>query len=145
MPDAKRLKDIYISGFLITFAIENVVSVYVFYIKIRLYFNADSRLWRDKMLLPPDWDKPSPANEKLCEKFNYGQYETNGFCLPYRLFVPETQEKFVPLVLHLHGADAVGNDNESQLSTHDIGTMFVRDEWQQEHPCFVLAPQYGHG
>ena len=95
------------------------------------------------MLLPQDWDKPSPGNEKLCERFEYGNFKENGFSLPYRFFVPQGNER-VPLVIYLHGADAVGDDNETQLSIHDIGTMFAKDEWQRRHPCFILAPQYGH-
>ena len=31
----------------------------------------------------------------------------------------------VPLVIFLHGADAIGRDNEAQLAMHDIGTMFA--------------------
>jgi len=95
----------------------------------------------DIMLLPLDWDKPSEGNEELCSKFSYGLYKTDGHEMPYRLFIPKIS-KPVPLVLYLHGADAVGHDNESQLRMHDIGTVLVRDGWQKRHPCIVLAPQY---
>lgn len=92
-----------------------------------------------EMKLPPDWDKPSPDNKEICDKFTYGTFDYSGE-LPYRLFVPDAAAK-VPLVVYLHGADAYGNDNELQLTMHDIGTVFARDDWQKEHPCFVLAPQ----
>ncbi|MCR4589600.1 MAG: prolyl oligopeptidase family serine peptidase [Lachnospiraceae bacterium] len=91
------------------------------------------------MRIPEDWDKPSPGNHKLCEKFEYGSFEYQGN-LPYRLFKPEGGEK-VPLVVYLHGADAFGNDNEAQLEMHDIGTVFARDTWQERHPAYILAPQ----
>ncbi|MCR5557814.1 MAG: prolyl oligopeptidase family serine peptidase [Butyrivibrio sp.] len=91
------------------------------------------------MKLPPDWDKPSEENKDLCEKFIYETFDYSG-TLPYRLFVPDSSDK-VPLVLYLHGADAYGNDNELQLTMHDIGTVFARDDWQKQHPCFVCAPQ----
>lgn len=96
------------------------------------------------MLLPEDWDSPSPDNQELCKEFDYGSYAENGLRMPYRFFVPQVPET-VPLVVYLHGADAVGEDNEAQLAIHDIGTMFARKEWQRRHPCFVFAPQYGHG
>lgn len=91
------------------------------------------------MRIPADWDKPSQGNHRLCEKFEYGSFENRGKLL-YRLFRPVSDEK-VPLVVYLHGADAFGNDNEMQLEMHDIGTMFVREDWQEKHPCYVLAPQ----
>ncbi|WP_044915762.1 prolyl oligopeptidase family serine peptidase [Butyrivibrio sp. WCE2006] len=95
------------------------------------------------MSLPTDWDKPSPENSILCERFQYGVFDYSG-TLPYRFFVPETLEK-VPLVVFLHGADAYGDDNELQLSMHDIGTVFAADSWQKKHPCYVLAPQCRKG
>ena len=51
----------------------------------------------------------------------------------------------IPLVLFLHGADVTGNDNEVHLRGHDIGTMFAREEWQKDHPCVIVAPQYRNG
>lgn len=95
------------------------------------------------MGLPADWDKPSPENKILCDRFLYDTYEHAGI-LPYRLFIPDCTEN-VPIVVFLHGADAYGNDNELQLSMHDIGTVFAADDWQKIHPCYVLAPQCRRG
>ncbi len=95
------------------------------------------------MKLPPDWDKASPGNKKLCDMFSHETYEYCG-TLPYRLFVSECKEQ-VPLVVFLHGADAYGNDNELQLVLHDIGTVFAADDWQMQHPCYILAPQCKRG
>ncbi|MBQ3795495.1 MAG: prolyl oligopeptidase family serine peptidase [Butyrivibrio sp.] len=95
------------------------------------------------MKLPSDWDNPSPDNKRICDKFSYEKYEYCG-TLPYRLFVPECV-KSVPLVAFLHGADAFGEDNELQLSMHDIGTVFASDDWQKKHLCYVLAPQCKRG
>ena len=91
------------------------------------------------MKLPPDWDEPSRENKDLCDRFIYETFEYSG-ALPYRLFIPESSDK-VPLVVYFHGADAYGKDNERQLTMHDIGTTFARDEWQRQHPCYVCAPQ----
>lgn len=93
----------------------------------------------------PDWDEPAPGNEALCRKFSREIWRSGNLTLPYRLFCPAKtgeQEK-IPLVLYLHGADVVGDDNERHLLLHDIGTVYVRDDWQERHPCAVLAPQYG--
>ena len=88
----------------------------------------------------PDWDRPSEENPTLCYQFREGEMPH----FKYRWFLPEAKER-IPLVVYLHGADVTGNDNELQLSSHDIGTMFVRPSWQKLHPCAVLAPQYGRG
>ena len=96
------------------------------------------------MKLPPDWDKPSPGNKELCDKFISEAFDYSGELLPYRLFVPAGTDK-MPLVVFFHGADAFGKDNDLQLSMHDIGTVFAGDEWQVQHPCYVLAPQCSAG
>ena len=93
----------------------------------------------------PDWDEPDEKNEELCRKFSYWTYRGENLRFPYRLFVPEKSEGKIPLVLYLHGADVVGEDNESHLVMHDIGTVFARDDWQKRHPCVILAPQYRRG
>ncbi len=109
------------------------------------------------MRIPSDWDRPSPKNGELCDKFTMEEYDAGSFRLPYRLFVPDGYseekgkktvypgEKRPALVVYLHGADAVGTDNRAQLEMHDIGTMYAKDEWQKEHPCFIIAPQYHTG
>ncbi len=60
--------------------------------------------------------------------------------LVYRLFTPETEEEKVPLILYLHGAGAIGDDNITQITTKDAAS-FVTEEMQELHPCYVLAPQ----
>ncbi len=95
------------------------------------------------MRLPSDWDKPSAENNAICESFLYGTFDHSGE-LSYRLFVPKCRDR-VPLVVFLHGADAYGDDNNLQLTMHDIGTVFARGNWQVRHPCYVLAPQCRRG
>ena len=93
------------------------------------------------MHLPPDWDQPKEGNEALCKKFSYGTLKRDGLEVPYRYLRYPAAGVF-PLVVYLHGADAVGDDNEKPLAMHDIGTVFATDEWQAAHPCHILAPQY---
>lgn len=96
------------------------------------------------MLLPPNWDKPGEGNDKLCAKFSKRVYNDSNRILNYRFYEPENKvNKAMPLVLYLHGADAAGDDNELQLSMHDIGTFLARDDMTGRHPCYILAPQYG--
>lgn len=100
------------------------------------------------MKWPEDWDKPSEGNDILCKSFHSSVWkDEDGFTLNYRYFTPAKRthatgghEKY-PLVLYLHGADAFGHDNSLQLEMHDIGTMFARKDWQDVHPCYILAPQ----
>ncbi|MCR5774290.1 MAG: hypothetical protein K6G42_04315 [Lachnospiraceae bacterium] len=102
------------------------------------------------MLWPVDWDKPSDENSALCAGFPMGVWHGEGtFSFKYRYFKPVSDngsdsaapERKYPLVVHLHGADAFGDDNRLQLDLHDIGTMFARPEWQEHDPCYILVPQ----
>ena len=96
------------------------------------------------------------AQSELFEKHIYSS-ETKE--LPYRLFVPKGAvlndavkevivENFIfyekdtqkyPLVLFMHGAGERGSDNSVQLTY--IDAVFGGKEFQEKHPCFVLAPQ----
>jgi predicted esterase len=65
-----------------------------------------------------------------------------GNTLPYRLFFPpgyDAPGAHFPLVLFLHGAGQIGNDNLSQVSSHIDGLIEVTRG--PEHPAFLLAPQ----
>ncbi len=97
------------------------------------------------MRIPDDWDKSSPENIKLCHRFGSGSFTYGSRTFPYRYYSPKSESYDgggFPVVLYLHGADAVGDDNEQPLAMHDIGTVLATDEWQRSHPCFILAPQY---
>ena len=65
-----------------------------------------------------------------------------GVNMGYRLFVPDNYDptRSYPLVMFLHGAGQVGNDNEIQIA-NDEATVWARPEEQSQHPSFVLAPQ----
>ena len=98
------------------------------------------------MVWPADWDKPCEENSVLAARFSSGiWYGEDAVYFKYRYYAPKSagragNEKY-PLVLHLHGADAFGDDNSLQLDLHEIGTVFAKDSWQQRHPCYVLVPQ----
>jgi predicted peptidase len=76
-----------------------------------------------------------------------GRVYTNGRGerMPYRLFVPAgyNSSKKYPLLLWLHGAGSVGNDNRKQISGASIsGThTWTSPKTQSTYPAFVVAPQ----
>src|SRR5688572_13169885 len=65
--------------------------------------------------------------------------------MPYRLFVPKGYDKTqqYPLILWLHGAGSVGDDNFKQISGASLrGThTWTTAANQTKHPAFVVAPQ----
>ena len=87
------------------------------------------------------WAAPSAENADRVRLFERDEYGYGNICLPYRFYQSRIKES-LPLVVFLHGADAVGDDNEKQLSLHDVGTVFAEKSWQEKHPCHILAPQY---
>lgn len=63
--------------------------------------------------------------------------------MPYNLRMPDNMEegKEYPLVLFIHDAGVCGTDVKSALAQGNGAIGFATEEWQREHPCFVLAPQ----
>ena len=65
--------------------------------------------------------------------------------MPYRLFIPPAYDKArqYPLIIWLHGAGSVGNDNLKQISGASLrGThTWIARQVQEKYPSFVLAPQ----
>ncbi len=65
--------------------------------------------------------------------------------LPYRLYVPPSYDKMkkYPLVIWLHGADAIGNDNLKQITGYNTaGTrVWMEKRYRERFPAIVVAPQ----
>ena len=93
----------------------------------------------------PGWDLPSPENNARCERFQPDHFSYNGIKMGVRYYKNPSGKKGLPLVLFLHGADTCGTDNVGQIALHDVGTIFADPDWQSEHPCHILAPQYAKG
>ena len=57
----------------------------------------------------------------LDDLFDWGKYENADITLPYRIYVPfnYTPDKSYPLVVNLHGAGHIGNDNMKHLKFFD--------------------------
>jgi predicted peptidase len=75
--------------------------------------------------------------------FESGQFiAPNGTVLPYRLLHPahvEADQRY-PLVLHLHGAGEIGNDNQKQLDR--IARSWAMPDIRIHYPTYVLVPQF---
>src|SRR5215207_9844170 len=79
-----------------------------------------------------------PYAEQITGKFVQGKSKQG---LNYQLYGNPAWDgtKRYPLVIWLHGSGQSGNDNTSQMG--GATGVFTKSENQQEHACFVLAPQ----
>ncbi len=96
--------------------------------------------------------RPAPTGElaelikEVVPKFH--QYEfidtVGNDTIPYNLLVPaniKEGEKY-PLVLFMADASTPGKDVLLPLTQGYGGLVWGTDEFQSEHPCFVVVPQY---
>lgn len=67
-----------------------------------------------------------------------------GKTIMYNLFSPKEIEKgkTYPLVLFMADASTPGTDVTRQLTQGYGALIWTTGQWQKEHPCFVLVPQY---
>jgi len=81
-------------------------------------------------------EPPPPYQERVYAS-------TEGVRMPYRLYVPpnyDAKQKY-PLVIWLHGSDAIGTDNLKQITGYnDAGTRVWTVHWK-DFPTLVVAPQ----
>lgn len=67
-----------------------------------------------------------------------------GKSLHYNLFIPKNvdKEKSYPLVLFMADASTPGTDVTRPLTQGYGALVWATKEWQAEHPCYILVPQY---
>ena len=83
--------------------------------------------------------------EGIKDQFEKGSIRSGRHIMDYMLFSPKTTEgEQYPLVLYLHGAGERGSDPRVALANSG-GYEFASAEWQEKHPCYVLAPQVAEG
>ncbi len=77
------------------------------------------------------------------KQLEYTDAET-GKTISYNLFAPKSLEqgKEYPLVLFMADASTPGTDVTRPLTQGYGALVWATDEWQAEHPCYVLVPQY---
>ena len=68
-------------------------------------------------------------------------YESDGYTLPYLLYVPKSYDcgEMYPLMIFLHGAGERGDDNQAQL-VHGLQSMFD-DPTSPVYDSIIIAPQ----
>ncbi|MDE5902212.1 MAG: hypothetical protein K2H21_03225 [Muribaculaceae bacterium] len=69
---------------------------------------------------------------------------TTGKTMKYNLYSPKTLEtgKKYPMVLFMADASTPGTDVTRPLTQGYGALVWATPEWQKEHPCYVLVPQY---
>lgn len=67
-----------------------------------------------------------------------------GKSLHYNIFIPRNvdEEKRYPLVLFMADASTPGTDVTRPLTQGYGALVWATKEWQAEHPCYILVPQY---
>lgn len=77
------------------------------------------------------------------KQFEYTDAET-GKTLHYNLYTPKDMEESAkyPMVLFMADASTPGTDVTRPLTQGYGALVWATDEWQKEHPCYVLVPQY---
>ncbi|MDE6127349.1 MAG: hypothetical protein K2G30_10400 [Muribaculaceae bacterium] len=76
-------------------------------------------------------------------QLEYADAET-GRTLKYNLFTPDgaTSARKLPLVLFMADASTPGEDYTRPLTQGYGALVWAAAEWQKEHPCYVLVPQF---
>ena len=85
----------------------------------------------------------SRAVEPVIEDFKQFAFKGIG----YNLYEPKALEqgREYPLVVFLHDAGPCGRDTRITLSQGNGAVSWASPAWQEEHPCYVLAPQIPRG
>lgn len=83
---------------------------------------------------------------KVVPKFKQFDYKDNatGITMKYNLYTPENMkagEKY-PMVLFIADASTPGDDASRPLTQGYGGLVWATDNWQSQHPCYVLVPQF---
>lgn len=84
--------------------------------------------------------------KELVPKFQQLEYkdEQTGITMKYNLYVPENMDKSkkYPMVLFIADASTPGDDMTRPLTQGYGGLIWATADWQKEHPCYVLVPQF---
>lgn len=84
--------------------------------------------------------------KELVPEFKQMEYKDSetGITMKYNLFIPKDADasRTYPLVLFIADASTPGPDFTTPLTQGYGGLVWATDEWQSEHPCYVLVPQF---
>ncbi len=77
-------------------------------------------------------------------QLTFSDIET-GKTMNYNLYVPDKADESMqqyPLVLFMADASTPGDDVTRPLTQGYGALVWATDQWQSEHPCYVLVPQF---
>lgn len=84
--------------------------------------------------------------KKIVPEFSQLEFsdKESGKTMKYNLFSPKGNDstKQYPLVLFIADASTPGEDYTTPLTQGYGALVWATDEWQSEHPCYVLVPQF---
>jgi predicted peptidase len=95
----------------------------------------------DKALSPGAVIRKAIADKRTGQFVPARFASSKGGSLPYQVFTPtnSTAGTRYPLLIFLHGAGDLGDDNLQQLSA--FPREFISAGNQAQHPCYAIAPQ----
>lgn len=102
-------------------------------------------------LVSPAWklgraDLEATENVETARFARYA-YTGQGVSFAYRQFTPKVEPgKRYPVVFALPGSGETGDkcdfDNNLQIADSRLSLAFATDAWQEEHPCYIVSPQF---
>jgi predicted peptidase len=126
--------------------------IYILFLCLVLAACEPGRIASPTLVLVPTAVSPTPSptverQETAVEGEKKGVFlqkvyqSENGSTIPYRLRIPENTnpDQRYPLLVFLHGAGELGDDNVRQLA--NFPANFLNPQNKEEYAMFVLAPQ----
>lgn len=97
--------------------------------------------------IAPQQIETQTVSHQIAEQFEQREFhDKSGVKIRYNLFVPQNYDpqKNYPLVMFIHDAEATNSNVRNTLWQGNGATTWADPIWQNEHPAFVLAPQFDH-
>ncbi len=83
--------------------------------------------------------EPEGVSAAMLALYEAREFEGVKYRLLKPIDLPENPGKKYPMILSLHGAAGIGNDNVRNLREQNI--VLAEEELRRKHPCFVVVPQ----
>ena len=103
----------------------------------------------DGQSIAPSADKTAAVSSRVLVADDFTQeafyHAATGITLRYNLYTPADRKagERYPLVLFMHDASGAGRaDTRHTLLQGNGAIVWATPEWQAQHPCYVVAPQF---
>jgi len=83
--------------------------------------------------------KPELVSAAVIELYEAREFQGVKYRLLKPIDLAENHGKKYPMILSLHGAAGIGDDNVRNL--REWNTVLAQEEFRRKHPCFVVVPQ----